>query len=93
MNSTGLIDFISSTAWVGPLGRHQKRTLLWIFYEAEADEVDHTQIICTSIQTDKHFSTSSLNFYGLDAISNAQTTMSASCLRGRKRFKTGGGVA
>jgi len=29
------------------------------------------QIVCTSIQTDDHASTSSLNFYGTDALPDA----------------------
>jgi len=34
------------------------------------------QIICTSLQTDNHASTSSLNFYRTDALSDAQPTVS-----------------
>jgi len=30
-------------------------------------QLDHEQIICTSLQTDNHASTSSLNFYRLNA--------------------------
>jgi len=39
-------------------------------------QLDHMQIICTSLQTDNHASTSSLNFYGLDALPTAQPTVS-----------------
>jgi len=31
-------------------------------------QLDHTHIICTSLQTDNHASTSSINFYRLDAL-------------------------
>jgi len=37
-------------------------------------QVDHVQIICTSLQTDKHASTSPLSFYGLNALPAAQPT-------------------
>ena len=33
-------------------------------------------IICTWLQTDNHSSTTSLNFYGQDALSDAQATVS-----------------
>ena len=39
-------------------------------------QLDHMQIICTSLQTDNHASTSSLNFYRLDALPDAQQTVS-----------------
>jgi len=39
-------------------------------------QLDHMQVICTSLQTDSHASTSSLNFYRLDALSDAQPTVS-----------------
>jgi len=39
-------------------------------------QLDHVQIICTLLQTDKHASTSSLNFYGLDALLDTQSTAS-----------------
>jgi len=35
-----------------------------------------TQIICTSLQTDNHASTSSLSFYRPDALPDAQPTVS-----------------
>ena len=38
-------------------------------------QLDHTQIICTSLQTDNHDSTSSLNnFHRPDTFPDAQTT-------------------
>ena len=39
-------------------------------------QLDHVQIICTSLQTDNHASTSSLNFYRPDALHDAQPTVS-----------------
>ena len=37
-------------------------------------QLDHMQIICTSLQTDNHASTSSLNFYTPDALPDAKPT-------------------
>jgi len=37
-------------------------------------QLDHTQTICTSLQTDNHTNTSSLNFCRPDALPDAQTT-------------------
>jgi len=39
-------------------------------------QLDYMQIICTSLQTDNHASTSSLRFYSLDALPAAQPTAS-----------------
>ena len=39
-------------------------------------QLDHMQNICTSLQTDNHTSTSSLNFYTLHAVSVAQQCQS-----------------
>jgi len=40
-------------------------------------QLDHMQIICTSLQADYHASISSLNFfYRLDALPDAQPTVS-----------------
>jgi len=51
------------------------------FNEASNDGVavcslDHMQIICTSLQTDNHTSTSSLSFYRPDALPNSQQCQS-----------------
>jgi len=40
------------------------------------DQLDHMQTICTSLQTDNHTNTSSLIFYGPDALPAAQPTVS-----------------
>jgi len=39
-------------------------------------QLDHMQTICTSLQTDNHTNTSSLNFYRPDALPDAQPTAS-----------------
>jgi len=39
-------------------------------------QLDHMQIICTSLQTDNHTSTSPLSFYGPDTLPAAQPTVS-----------------
>jgi len=44
------------------------------FWDAVAS--GHMQTICTSLQTDSHTNTSSLNFYRLDALPDAQPTVS-----------------
>ena len=54
----------SSTAWVS---RHQKGKPFWILLKQEMmgwqwHQLDHMQIICTTLQTDNHASIPSLNF-------------------------------
>jgi len=54
----------SRTTWVG---RHQKGKPFWILLEHEMmgqqwHQLDHMHIICTSLQTDNHASTSPLKF-------------------------------
>jgi len=44
--------------------------------EMQWHQLDHMQIICTSLQTDNNASTSSLSFYRLDALPDAQATAS-----------------
>ena len=70
----------SRTTWVS---RYQKgKTSL--DYEArdygvlgrQWHHLDHMQTICTSLQTDNHTNTSSLNFYRPDALPDAQPTVS-----------------
>ena len=39
-------------------------------------QLDHMQTICTSLQTDNHTNTSSLNFYRPDALLDDQPTVS-----------------
>jgi len=38
-------------------------------------QLDHLEIICTSLQTDNHTSTSSLNLYKQDALPDDQPTV------------------
>ena len=57
-----LVAFLSRTAWVS---WHQKGRTILDFNEARDDgwqwhQLDHIQIICTSLQTDNHASTSPL---------------------------------
>jgi len=64
------------------LGRlAQKDKPFWILLEQEMmgwqwHQLDHMQIICTSLQTDNHASTSTLSFYRPDALPAAQPTAS-----------------
>jgi len=65
-----LTAFFSRTTWVS---RHQKGKPFWILLEEEMTgwqwhQLDHIQIICTSLHTDNHASTSSLSFYRPDAL-------------------------
>jgi len=39
-------------------------------------QLDHMQTTCTSLQADNHINTSSLNFYRLDALPDAEPTVS-----------------
>jgi len=64
-----LTAFFSRTTWVS---RHQKGKPFWILLEQEMMgwqwyQLDHMQIIYTSLQTDNHVSTSPLSFYRPDA--------------------------
>jgi len=68
----------SRTNWVS---RHQKRKPFWILLEQEMTgwqwhQLIHMQIICTSLETDNHASTSPLSFYRLDALPAVQPTVS-----------------
>jgi len=40
----------------------------------QCHQLDHMQIICISLQTDNHATTSPLSFYRTDALLAAQTT-------------------
>jgi len=68
----------SRTTWVS---WHQKGKPFWILLQQEMTgwqwhELDHMQIICTSLQTDSHASTSPLSFYRLDILPATQPTAS-----------------
>ena len=69
-----LMAFFSRTTWVI---RHQKGKPFWILLEQEMmgwqwHQLDHMQIICISLQTDNHASTSPLSFYRPDALAATQ---------------------
>jgi len=49
----------------------KQETMGWQWHQ-----LDHTQIICTSFETDNHTSTSWLNFHRQDALPDAQPTVS-----------------
>ena len=69
----------SRTTWVG---WYQKDKPFWILLKQEMTrwqwhQLNHMQIICTSLQTDNHASTSSLHiFYRLNALPATQPTAS-----------------
>ena len=46
------------------------------FWGWQCYQLDHVQTICTSLQTDNHSNTSSLNFYRADVLPDAQPTVS-----------------
>jgi len=69
------------TTWVS---HYQKGKTSLDFNEARDDgvlgwqwhQLDHMQTVCTSLQTDNHTNTSSLNFYRPDALSDANPMVS-----------------
>ena len=66
------------------VSRYQKSKTSMDLNEARDDrllgcqwhQLDHMQTICTSLQTDNHTNTSSLNFYRPDALPATQPTVS-----------------
>jgi len=61
--------------------RHQKRKPFWILLEQQMvgwqwHQLDHMQIICTSLQTYNHAITSPLSFYRPDTLPATQSTVS-----------------
>jgi len=76
-----LTAFFPRTAWAS---RHQNVKPFQILLEQEMSwwtgwhwhQLDHMHIICTSLQTDNHASTSPLSFYRPDALPSAQPTSS-----------------
>jgi len=70
--------FFSRMSWVS---QHQKGKPFWILMKQEMMEwqwyqLDHIQIICTSLQTDNHAATSSLKFCRPYSLPDAQLTAS-----------------
>jgi len=74
-----LTVFFPRTSWIS---RYQKgKPFCWILLEQEMvwwqwRQLDHMQIICTSLQTDNHAITSLFSFYILDALHDTQPTAS-----------------
>jgi len=73
-----LNGLFSRTTWVS---QYQKGKPLCILLKQEMmgwqwHQLDHIQIICTSLQADNHTSTPSLNFYGPYAFPDTQPTVS-----------------
>ena len=68
----------SRTTWVS---QHQKGKPFWILLTQEMNgwqwhQLDHVQIICTTLQTDNHVSNHHSIFYGPDALPDTQPTAS-----------------
>jgi len=73
-----LNDLFTRTTWVS---RHQESKPIWILLEQqmmgwEWHQLDHMQIICTSLQTDNHTNISPLSLYRPDTLPAAQPTAS-----------------
>jgi len=74
VQTPGLFTRTTLVSW------HQKGSTNLDFNEAREDEVewhqlDHMQIICTSLHTDNNASIPSLNIYRLDALPATQPTV------------------
>ena len=75
-------SLFSTTTWVS---RHQKGKPFCILLEKEMmgwqwHQLDHMQIMCTSLQRENHASISPLSFYRPDALPAAQPTASKHCV-------------
>jgi len=71
-------SIFSRTTWES---RYQKGKPFWILLKQEMmgwqwHQLDHMQIICTSLETDNHATTSPLSFYRPDALPATQPTAS-----------------
>jgi len=69
---------LSRTTWIS---QHEKGKPFWISMKQEMigwqwHQLDHMQIICTSLKTNNHTRTSSLSFYRPDALPATQPTAS-----------------
>jgi len=70
----------SSTTWVSRYQKGETSPGLndardYVVFGWQWLQLDHIQTIYTSLQTDSHTNTSSLNFYRPDALHNAQPTV------------------
>ena len=75
-NIAFVTEYTTTIAW---LSQNQKDKTNLDLNEARDDGVfvmDRMQTICTSLHTDNNTNTSSLNFYRLDALPDAQPTVS-----------------
>jgi len=74
-------DLFSRTTWVSgsphQIGKPFRILLMQEMIGWQWHQLDHMQIICTSLQTDNHTSSSLLSFYKPDALPAAQPTASA----------------
>jgi len=66
-----LMAFFSRTTWI----LLEQEMMWWQWHQ-----LDHMQIICTSLQTNNQASTSPLIFYRPDALPAAQPTASKHCM-------------
>jgi len=68
------------TTWVSQYQKDKTSRFKWCKrwwgFGMQWHQLDHIQTICTSLQTDNHTNTSSLNFYRPDALPDAQPTVS-----------------
>jgi len=88
-----LIHFITTLHYIrlmtffqDNLGRHQKSKPFSILLEQEMmgwqwHQLDHMKVICTSLQTENHASTSPLRFYRPDALNYCGPTNSVKALK------------
>jgi len=82
----------SRTTWIR---RHQQGKPFWILLEQEMMgwqwyQLDHMEIICISLQTDNHASTSPLSFYRPHALFAAQLTASKHWTSGERKPRQAG---
>ena len=69
---TSKMKKLKKTDMLGRNGAGQETTMMWQWHQ-----LDHMQVICTSLQRDNHTSTLSLKFYySLDAFHVAESTVS-----------------
>jgi len=79
INTTTL--HLIKTAFSPGQSRHQKGKSFWILLKQDMmgwqwHQLDHMQIICSSLQTNNHSNTSPLSFYRPDALPDTQPAVS-----------------
>ena len=78
ITTTTVHPFHSLFSRITRVSHHQKGKSFWILMKQEMTEwhqLDHMQIICTSLQTDNYESTSPLTFYRPDTLPAAQPSV------------------